>query len=50
MPEQKEIARLLDKFLSAEVEVKATCQNTLEAIATMRKSTLAKAFRGELIS
>jgi type I restriction enzyme S subunit len=48
--EQKEIVRLLDKFLSVEDKVKSTCQNTLEAIATMRKSILAKAFRGELSS
>ena len=48
--EQKEIVRLLDKFLSVEDKVKSTCQNTLEAIATMRKSILAKAFRGELVS
>ena len=48
--EQKEIVRLLDKFLSAEDKVKSTCQSTLEAIATMRKSILAKAFRGELVS
>ncbi len=50
LPEQKEIVRLLDKFLSAEDKVKSTCQSTLEAIATMRKSILAKAFRGELVS
>ena len=48
--EQKEIVRLLDKFLSVEDKVKSTCQSTLEAIATMRKSILAKAFRGELCS
>ena len=48
--EQKEIVRLLDNFLSVEDKVKSTCQNTLEAIATMRKSILAKAFRGELCS
>ena len=50
LTEQKEIVRLLDKFLSVEDKVKSTCQNTLEAIATMRKSILAKAFRGELCS
>ena len=48
--EQQEIVRLLDNFLSVEDKVKSTCQNTLEAIATMRKSILAKAFRGELCS
>ena len=48
LTEQKEIVRLLDKFLSVEDKVKSTCQNTLEAIDTMRKSILAKAFRGEL--
>ena len=48
--EQQEIVRLLDNFLSVEDKVKSTCQNTLEAIATMRKSILAKAFRGELSS
>ena len=48
--EQKEIVRLLDKFLSVEDKVNSTCQSTLEAIATMRKSILAKAFRGELCS
>ena len=50
LKEQQEIVRLLDKFLSVEDKVKSTCQNTLEAIATMRKSILAKAFRGELCS
>ena len=50
LTEQKEIVRLLDKFLSVEDKVKSTCQSTLEAIATMRKSILAKAFRGELVS
>ena len=50
LTEQKEIVRLLDKFLSVEDKVKPPCQNTLEAIATMRKSILAKAFRGELVS
>ena len=50
LPEQKEIVRLLDNFLSVEDKVKSTCQSTLEAIATMRKSILAKAFRGELVS
>ena len=50
LTEQKEIVRLLDNFLSVEDKVKSTCQNTLEAIATMRKSILAKAFRGELCS
>ena len=50
LPEQKEIVRLLDKLLFVEDKVKSTCQNTLEAIATMRKSILAKAFRGELCS
>ena len=50
LTEQKEIARLLDKFLSVEDKVKSTCQSTLEAIAIMRKSILAKVFRGELVS
>ncbi len=50
LKEQQEIVRLLDKFLSVEDKVKSTCQSTLEAIATMRKSILAKAFRGELCS
>ena len=50
LTEQKEIVRLLDKFLSVEDKVKSTCQSTLEAIAAMRKSILAKAFRGELVS
>ena len=50
LTEQKEIVRLLDNFLSVEDKVKSTCQSTLEAIATMRKSILAKAFRGELVS
>ena len=50
LPEQKEIVRLLDKLLFVEDKVKSTCQNTLEAIATMRKSILAKAFRRELCS
>ena len=50
LKEQQEIVRLLDKFLSVEDKVKSTCQSTLEAIATMRKSILAKSFRGELFS
>ena len=48
--EQREIGNLLCKFLSVEDKVKSTCQSTLESIATMRKSILAKAFRGELCS
>ena len=50
LTEQKEIVRLLDNFLYVEDKVKSTCQSTLEAIAIMRKSILAKAFRGELVS
>lgn len=46
--EQNEIVRILDEFFAKEAEAKEKADATLEAIGTMKKSILAKAFRGEL--
>ncbi|MBO6244907.1 MAG: restriction endonuclease subunit S [Anaerovibrio sp.] len=46
--EQKEIVRLLDKFLNKEKSICKSCEVSLAAIEAMKKAILAKAFRGEL--
>ncbi|MCD7744318.1 MAG: restriction endonuclease subunit S [Lachnospiraceae bacterium] len=46
--EEKEIIRILDDFFAKEAEAKAKEEATLDAIEAMKKSILAKAFRGEL--
>ncbi|MCD8123069.1 MAG: restriction endonuclease subunit S [Clostridiales bacterium] len=48
MAEQAEIVRILDDFFAKEAEAKAKVEATLDAIDSMKKSILAKAFRGEL--
>ncbi|WP_294521649.1 restriction endonuclease subunit S [uncultured Anaerovibrio sp.] len=48
LPEQKEIVRLLDKFLDKEKSICESCEASLATIETIKKSILAKAFRGEL--
>ena len=46
--EQAEIVRILDVMLGKENDVEVMLQNTMEQIELMKKSVLAKAFRGEL--
>ena len=46
--EQMEIVRILDSLFSKERIVKGTAEAVLEQIDTMKKSILARAFRGEL--
>ena len=48
MPEQKEIVRLLDSLLSCEQSTVTACEEALTTIETLKKSILARAFRGEL--
>lgn len=47
-PEQQEIVRILDTLLEKERQVKEAAEEVLERIDLMKKSILAKAFRGEL--
>ena len=46
--EQKEIVRLLDNLLSREQATVNACEKALNTIDTLKKSILARAFRGEL--
>ena len=46
--EQKEIVRLLDNLLSREQSTVTACDEALTTIDTLKKSILARAFRGEL--
>lgn len=48
LEEQEEIVRILDDVLSKEVITYETTKNVIEEIDLMKKSILAKAFRGEL--
>lgn len=48
LAEQKEIVRLLDDLLSREQRTKYIATKTLERIDLLKKSILARAFRGEL--
>lgn len=48
MEEQKEIVRILDIFSEHEREAYKNAESTIEAIDLLKKSILAKAFRGEL--
>ena len=48
MPEQHEIVRLLDNLLSREQSTVTACEEALTTIDTLKKSILARAFRGEL--
>ena len=49
LSEQNEIVRILDTLLEKERQVKEAAEEVLERIDLMKKSILAKAFRGELI-
>lgn len=46
--EQQEIVRLLDNLLSREQATVNACEKALNTIDTLKKSILARAFRGEL--
>ena len=48
MDEQTEIVRILDDLLAKEQQAKETAEAVLEQIDLMKKSILARAFRGEL--
>ena len=48
VPEQTEIVRILDDLLSKEQQAKEAAESVLEQIDLMKKSILARAFRGEL--
>ena len=48
LPEQQEIVRIIDTVLEKETRAKEAAQTVLEQIALLKKSILARAFRGEL--
>ena len=48
LPEQQEIVRILDIVLEKESRAKEASQTVLDQIALLKKSILARAFRGEL--
>lgn len=48
LPEQQEIVRILDSMLEKESRAKEAAQTVLDKIALLKKSILARAFRGEL--
>ena len=48
LPEQQEIVRLLDNLLSREQSMVTACEEALTTIDTLKKSILARTFRGEL--
>ena len=48
VPEQKEIVRILDSLLVKEQQAKDAAEAVLEKIDLLKKSILARAFRGEL--
>ena len=48
LPEQQEIVRILDTVLEKETRAKEAGQTVLDQIALLKKSILARAFRGEL--
>ena len=47
-PEQAEIVRILDSLLAKEQQAKESAEAVLEKIDLLKKSILARAFRGEL--
>ena len=47
-PEQKEVVRILDSLLAKEQQAKEAAEAVLEKIDLLKKSILARAFRGEL--
>ena len=48
LPEQEEIVSILDNLLNKEQQAKETAEAVLDQIEAMKKSILARAFRGEL--
>ena len=48
LPEQQEIVRILDSVLEKESRAKEASQTVLDQIALLKKSILARAFKGEL--
>lgn len=48
LPEQQEIVRILDTVLEKETRAKEAAQTVLDQIALLKKSILARGFRGEL--
>ncbi|MBQ3825477.1 MAG: restriction endonuclease subunit S [Spirochaetaceae bacterium] len=48
LPEQQEIVRILDSVLEKEADAKEIAEYVLEQIGLLKKSILARAFRGEL--
>ena len=48
IPEQKEIASILDRMYDSELKAIETAKAVIEQIDTMKKAILARAFRGEL--
>lgn len=48
LPEQQEIVRILDTVLEKESRAKEAAQTVLDQITLLKKSILARAFRGEL--
>ena len=48
LPEQQEVVRILDTVLEKESRAKEAAQTVLDQIALLKKSILARAFRGEL--
>ena len=48
LPKQQEIVRILDTVLEKESRAKEAAQSVLDQIALLKKSILARAFRGEL--
>ena len=48
LPEQQEIVRILDTVLEKESRAKEAAQTVLDQIALLKKSILARAFRGEI--
>ena len=48
LPEQQEIVRILDTVLEKERAAKSAAEQVLEQISLLKKSILARAFRGEL--
>ena len=48
LPEQQEIVRILDSVLEKESRAKESAQTVLDQIALLKKSILARAFRGKI--
>ena len=48
IPEQEEVVRILDELLTKEQQAKESAEGVLEQIDLIKKSVLARAFRGEL--